>query len=168
MTIHSDHPFATPEGDRDPLRRLRGRMAAPVTVWTAGTGTGRHGLTISSVVVAEGETAHVLGLVDEDSDFWTSGPETVVVNLLGVPHRFLADVFAGGAPAPGGMFTQGEWSDSPWGPVLQDAVGWIGLRLEPDPREVGWRLLVEGVVEHAEVGGDVDPLIHLRGRYRDH
>ena len=85
MSIHTEHPFATPEGDRDPLRRLRGRMAAPVTVWTTGTGAGRHGLTISSVVVAEGEPAHVLGLVDEDTDFWTSAPETVVVNLLGTP-----------------------------------------------------------------------------------
>ncbi|MGA8851354.1 MAG: flavin reductase family protein [Aeromicrobium sp.] len=166
MSIHSDHPFATPEGDRDPLRRLRGRMAAPVTVWTTGTGKERHGLTISSVVVAEGEPAHVLGLVDEDADFWTARPETVVVNLLGSPHRYVADVFAGSAPAPGGMFTQGEWDDSPWGPVLRDSVGWIGLRLAPDPREVGWRLLVDGVVEHAEVG-EADPLIHLRGRYRD-
>ncbi len=167
MTIHTDHPFATPDGERDPLRRVRGRMAAPVTVWTTGTGQGRHGLTISSVVVAEGEPAHVLGLVDEDSDFWTSAPQTVVVNVLGAPHRYLADVFAGAAPSPGGMFMQGEWDDSAWGPVLHDAAGWIGLRLVPEPREIGWRLLVDGVVEHAAVG-DVDPLIHLRGRYRDH
>lgn len=166
MTIHTDHPFATPDGDRDPLRQLRGRMAAPVTVWTAGEGATRRGLTISSLIVAEGEPARVLGLVDEDSDLWDEVPATVVVNLLSAPHRYLAEVFAGAAPAPGGMFTQGEWADSEWGPVLQRSAGWIGLRLEPDPREVGWRLLVEGVVEHAEVG-DGDPLIHMRGRYRD-
>ncbi len=166
MTIHTEHPFATPDGDRDPLRQLRGRMAAPVTVWTAGEGATRRGLTISSVIVAEGEPARVLGLVDEDSDFWDTVPTTVVLNLLGGPHRYLAEVFAGAAPAPGGMFTQGEWTDSDWGPVLQGSAGWIGLRLEPEPREVGWRLLVEGVVEHAEVG-DGDPLIHVRGRYRD-
>jgi len=118
------------------------------------------------MLLAEGEPAHVLGLVDEDSDFWESAPTSAVINVLGAEHRYLADVFAGAAPAPGGPFTQGEWTDSEWGPVLRGAAGWIGVRLESDPREVGWRLLVEGIVEHVEVS-DVDPLIHLRGRYRE-
>lgn len=145
---------------------MRGRLAAPVTVWTAGAAGGRRGLTISSMLLAEGEPAHVLGLVDQDSDLWESAPATVVVNVLAAEHRYLADVFAGAAPSPGGAFRQGEWEDSAWGPVLHGAAGWMGVRLLPDPREVGWRLLVEGVVEHVEVA-DIDPLIHLRGRYRD-
>ena len=33
--IHSSDPFATPEEERSPVRRLRGRLAAPVTLWTA-------------------------------------------------------------------------------------------------------------------------------------
>ena len=166
MTIHSDHPFVPPEGERDPLRRLRGRLAAPVTIWTCGKEAQRRGLTMSSTLVAEGEPAHVLGLVDEDSDFWDAAPETVVVNVLGAGHRYVADVFAGAAPAPGGAFTQGEWTESEWGPVLVGSAGWMGLRLDPDTREVGWRLLVEGVVEHVEIGVG-DPLVHLRGRYHD-
>lgn len=166
MTIHPEHPFVPPEDERDPLRRLRGRMAAPVTVWTSGAGADRHGLTISSVLVAEGEPGRLLGLVDEDSSFWESGPTRVAVNLLGPEHRYLAEVFAGAAPAPGGMFTQGSWTDGEWGPVLDGAAGWVGLRLEPQVREVGWRLLVEGVVEHVEIGS-TDPLVHLRGRYLD-
>jgi flavin reductase (DIM6/NTAB) family NADH-FMN oxidoreductase RutF len=166
VSIHTEHPFATPEPERDPVRRVRGRMAAPVTIWTTGEGRGRSGLTISSVVVAEGEPARVLGLVDEDSDYWDSAPATTVVNLLAPQHRYLAEVFAGAAPAPGGAFTQGDWEDSAWGPVLRGSAGWLGVRLEPEPRSAGWRLLVEGVVEHAEVG-DEDPLVHLRGRYLD-
>ena len=140
-------------------------MAAPVTVWTSGEDAESRGLTISSVLLVEGEPAHVLGLVDEDSDWWSPAPEAAVVNVLGAEHRYLADVFAGAAPAPGGMFTQGEWDASDWGPVLHDSAGWMGVRILPDPREIGWRLLVEGVVEHVEIT-DVDPLIHLRGRYR--
>ena len=31
-------PFATPPGKRSPARRLRGRLPAPVTIWTAGEG----------------------------------------------------------------------------------------------------------------------------------
>ncbi len=131
MTIHSEHPFVPPEGDRDPLRRLRGQLPAPVTVWTAGTGRGRRGLTVSSVLVAAGDPAHVLGLVDEEADLWAEPPTTLVVNVLGPGHAYLADAFAGTAPAPGGPFTQGEWSDSDWGPVLADAAAWVGARLVP-------------------------------------
>jgi flavin reductase (DIM6/NTAB) family NADH-FMN oxidoreductase RutF len=167
VTIHSDRPFVPPEGERDPVRRVRGRMPAPVTVWTTGSGASRAGLTVSSVLVADGEPPRVLALVDEDSDFWDSAPERVVVSLLGAEHRFLAEAFAGTAPAPGGPFRLAAWNESEWGPVLQGAAGWLGVRLvDEEPRHVGWGLLLEGVVEHAEVG-DADPLMHLRGRYRD-
>lgn len=166
MTIHSDHPFLPSEGDREPLRRMRGRMPAPVTVWAAGAGRARRGLTVSSILVADGEPGQVLGLIDEDSELWESSPSTVVVNLLGAEHRFLADAFAGTAPAPGGPFTLGEWVDSEWGPVLAGGAGWMGVRLDDaEPRNVGWGLLVQGVIERVEVG-DSDALIHLRGRYR--
>ncbi|WP_344771296.1 flavin reductase family protein [Aeromicrobium panaciterrae] len=164
MTIHSDHPFLPPSGDRDPLRQLRGRMPAPVTVWASGVGSGRAGLTVSSVIVANGEPGHVLAVIDADSDWWTSGPETVAVNVLAEEHRFLADAFAGTVPAPGGPFTLGVWTDGEWGPVLEGSAGWLGIRLLEETRPVGWGLLVEGVVEHVETG-DSDALIHLRGRY---
>lgn len=155
------------EGDRDQLRRVRGRMPAPVTVWATGTGRERRGLTVSSVLLAQGEPDHVLGLVDEDSDFWEAAPTTWTVNVLGAEHRFLADAFAGTAPAPGGPFTLGDWTDSEWGPVLAGTAGWIGVRLgEAQIRHVGWNLLVEGVVETVTIG-DSDALVHLRGRYRD-
>ena len=49
--------------------------------------------------------------------------------------------------------------------------GWhrrlIGVRRdEAEPRQVGWGLLVEGIVESVTVGA-ADALVHLRGRYRD-
>jgi flavin reductase (DIM6/NTAB) family NADH-FMN oxidoreductase RutF len=167
VTIHSDHPFVPPEGERDPLRRLRGRMPSPVSVWTTGAGRDRTGLTISSLLVAAGEPARVLGLVDADSDFWDADPATWVVNVLGTEHRLLADVFAGTAPAPGGPFTTGAWTDSDWGPVLGGSAGWMGVRrADTAPRPVGWGLLVEGVVEHVGLG-DADAMVHLRGRYRE-
>src|ERR671913_178577 len=50
--IHSSDPFATPEQDKSPVRRLRGRLAAGVTLWTT---TGPAGLTVSSMMVADGD-----------------------------------------------------------------------------------------------------------------
>ena len=39
VTIHAGHPFAEPEGSRDPVRRFRGRLGGGVTLWTAGAAT---------------------------------------------------------------------------------------------------------------------------------
>jgi len=169
VTIHSDHPFVPPEGERDPLRRLRGRLPQAVTVCTAGEGRSRTGLTVSSLVVADGDPARVLLLVDEDSDLAASleVEEPFVVNVLGARDRSLADPFAGTAPAPGGVFRLGAWRQTPYGPVLETAVAWLGARVAVEPRQVGWPLLVEAVVEHVEIGPEAPALTHVRGRYVD-
>ncbi|MBA2773192.1 MAG: flavin reductase [Nocardioidaceae bacterium] len=170
MTIHSEHPFLQPEGERDPVRRLRGRLGATVSLWTAGSGRhGRAGLTVSSYVVARGEPGHVLALLDPDSDLCERllDVRTAVVQLLEWRHRDLADAFAGEAPAPGGVFTLGQWEDTSWGPRVLDASSWAGVRLvDADPLEVGWSVLVDTVIEHVDVGEEQQPLVHRRGRYQ--
>src|SRR5258706_11309084 len=103
VRIHAEDPFATPEGDRSPLRRLRGRLAAPVSLWTA---PGPAGLTVSSMLVADGEPGRVLGLVDDESQLWAAIEESgrFAVAPLRDRDRQLADRFAGLLPAPGGPF----------------------------------------------------------------
>jgi flavin reductase (DIM6/NTAB) family NADH-FMN oxidoreductase RutF len=176
VTIHSEHPFAAGEPDRSPLRRLRGRMPSPVSIWTADSAGRRLGWTLSSFLVVDGEPAEVVGVLDEDSDLAThlarpdpDGVEPrVAVNLLGWSHRGLADAFAGVAPAPGGAFKLGRWVESPWGPVLADAPAWLGARVMRPIDHAGWGLLVRAVVEQVEIGPDPEAgmLSYLRGRYR--
>jgi flavin reductase (DIM6/NTAB) family NADH-FMN oxidoreductase RutF len=168
VTIHSDHPFLPPEDERDPARRLRARIGATVSLWTAGSLNTRVGLTISSYLVAPGEPTHLLALLDPDSDLVERlvATRSAVVQLLEWRHRDLADAFAGVAPAPGGPFRLGEWTDTPWGPRLVDASSWAGVRLvDADPREVGWSVLVDAVVERIEIAEERQPLVHRRGRY---
>ena len=164
MTIHTTHPFADPEPD--PVRRFRGRLGGAVTLWTAGTGVDRAGLTLTSVLVVLGEPARVLGLVDPDSDLSLAVEETgrAVVQLLSWPDRDLAEGFAGTAPAPGGVFRQASFVETDWGPRLERAATWAGVRLE-SAADVGWSRLVTCTVEHVEVGEDDDPLGHRRGRF---
>ena len=167
MTIHSDHPFQTPDEERDPARRLRGRLGGAVTLLTAGEGTARAGLTVSSLMVAHGEPAHVLALVDPDSDLADTLRDTGrgAVQLLSWEHRDLAEAFAGLAPAPGGLFRLGSWQQTGWGPVLEGVSAWAGFTLAGEPASVGWSALVDGVIEEVHLGDPVDPLVHRRGRY---
>ncbi len=167
MTIHSDHPFLEPESERDPLRRLRGRLGGAVTLWTTGTGRDRAGLTVSSLMVAGGEPGHILALVDPDSDLADALDDAgaCVVQLLEWRHRDLAEAFAGLSPAPGGPFRAGAWQDTDWGPLLEGASAWAGVRVVGTPRVVGWSLLLDTVVEHVEIGEEKEPLVHRRGRY---
>ncbi|PZG01368.1 flavin reductase family protein [Micromonospora deserti] len=162
--IHHIDPFAVPAEQRSPVRRLRGRLAAPVTLWTA---PGPAGLTVSSTLIAEGEPDRLLGLVDAESDLWAAAEEAgrFAVAPLGPAHRQLADRFAGLFPSPGGLFATGAWTDTPYGPVPTDAGGWAGCRLDT-AREYGWGLLVEATIETVELAEETEPLLHYRGRYR--
>ena len=105
--IHHTDPFAMPTGQRSPVRRLRGRLAAPVTLWTA---PGPAGLTVSSTLVADGEPGRLLGLIDAGVRplGGRRGAGRFAVTPLGPPHRQLADRFAGLLPAPGGLFAAGD------------------------------------------------------------
>ncbi|MEU1752045.1 flavin reductase family protein [Micromonospora matsumotoense] len=161
--IHHTDPFAVPTGQRSPARRLRGRLAAPVTLWTAPAPAG---LTVSSTLVAEGEPDRLLGLIDPEADLWAAIEEAgrFAVTPLGPPHRQLADRFAGLFPSPGGLFATGSWTDTLYGPVPADAGSWAGCRLDT-ARGYGWALLVEATIETVEIVTDTPPLLHHRGRY---
>ncbi|MEJ7834093.1 MAG: flavin reductase [Nocardioides sp.] len=164
MTIHTTHPFADPEPD--PVRRLRGRLGGAVSLWTAGAESARAGLTVSSLMLAAGEAAYVVGLVDPDSDFAARLVETGrgVVVLLGWGDRDLAEAFAGTAPAPGGPFRQAAFEQTPWGPRLATATTWLGVAVSSH-EELGWSLQVTCRIEELVVGDDAAPMVHRRGRY---
>jgi flavin reductase (DIM6/NTAB) family NADH-FMN oxidoreductase RutF len=162
--IHSDDPFATPEQDRSAVRRLRGRLAQAVTLWTT---AGPAGLTVSSMLVADGEPGRVLGLVDDESDFYDAVRRTgrFAVTPLRADDGQLADRFAGLMPAPGGLFAGGGWTPTEYGPVPADAATWAGCRVDAE-RPFAWSTLIEATVETIRVDAGTDPLIHFRGRYR--
>jgi flavin reductase (DIM6/NTAB) family NADH-FMN oxidoreductase RutF len=117
-------------------------------------------------MVANGEPARVLALVDPDSDLAEAVGRTgrAVVQLLSWVHRDLAEAFAGTAPAPGGAFRTGEFEETEWGPRLADATTWVAGTLE-SAATVGWSTLLTLTVHTVTVGDDEEPLVHRRGRY---
>lgn len=167
VTIHDSHPFEPPPEDRDPMRRFRGRTATGVTLWTSGSDGQRAGLTVSSAMVAAGEPARVLALLDPDADLLETMRRTgaAAVHVLGWRHRQLAEMFGGTTPAPGGAFQHATFEDTPFGPVLADAPARIGVQLESE-REMGWSVEVTCRVAEVVLGVDDEPLVHHRGRWR--
>ena len=165
--VHHPDPFADPPSARSWARRLRGRLPAPVTVWTAGEGAAGAGLTVSSLLIAEGRPSSLFGLVSDTSDLWdaVTGTGAFVVHLLDSGSGPVADRFAGLRPSPGGMFTGLEVAASDWGPVLKRFPNRAYCRLLEAP-PAGYQRLVRATVEHAELNELEDPLTYFRGRYR--
>lgn len=163
MTIHTTHPFAE---EPDPARRLRGRLGGAVTLWTAGEGSDRAGLTVTSVLAAMGPEPALIALLDPDADLTLALEETgrAVVHVLTWPDRGLAEAFAGTAPAPGGPFRQAEFVDGPFGPRLAASTSYAEVSVA-DTRTVGWSLEVTCRLEQIEIGSDAEPLLHRRGRF---
>jgi 3-hydroxy-9,10-secoandrosta-1,3,5(10)-triene-9,17-dione monooxygenase reductase component len=159
-------PFLTPDADKDPARRLRGRLAAGTTVWTTSGGTGEPvGITVSSLLVAEGQPPEVVGLLGPLSDFWDAVQVTkrFVVHVLGADQADLAERFA--LRYPGDPFEGLAVVTAAAGPVL-DAVGWRAHCRLAGYLEVGYSLLVRATIDEVSVtGDDVGPLVHYRGRY---
>lgn len=166
-SIHDEHPFATPPDLRDPARQLRGRLGSAVTLLTAGGPDGRTGLTVSSLLIAEGEPSRVVALVGEATDLWFAIEQSgaFVLHILGVNDRPLSDRFAGLRPSPGGVFAGLDVEDTPWGPAVATLGTKAFCRLERSV-ETGFHRLVTGIIDQIDLDDLADPLVYYRGRYR--
>jgi 3-hydroxy-9,10-secoandrosta-1,3,5(10)-triene-9,17-dione monooxygenase reductase component len=165
--IHYENPFATPAELREPARRFRGRLAAPVTVWTSGGPGEPAGLTVSSLLVAEGQPPLVIGLISPTSDLWEAirGTGRFVVHVLGEGNEKLAERFAGMRPSPGGLFVGLRTEVSEWGPMLLDFPN-RALCTFQDGDEVGNQLMISGSIDKLAMTDFDEPLVYFRGRYR--
>jgi len=165
--VTSDNPFLPPPEDRDQTRRFRGRLVAPVTLVTSGADQKRSGLTVSSLFVNEGEPGEIHMVIGPLTDLWEAitATERCVIHVADGRHAALADVFAGLRPNPGGIFAGTEILPSEWGPLIVDLPTRAYCTVV-SMGERGWSGVVIAAVDHVDVAGLDDPLIHFRGAYR--
>lgn len=164
MTIHSENPF---RGDNDDqVRRLRARVGATVSLWTAGVGADVAGLTVSSYLVVTGEPGRIVGSLDPDADLTDRIEATGkgVVQLLDWADRDLAEMFGGTMPAAGGAFRHAEFESTTHGPRLAHATTWLLGSFE-SRTPTGWSDLVTMRIDEVVVG-TADWLVHAEGRFR--
>lgn len=166
MPIHSEHPFSVPVDRRDPVRRLRGRLASPVTVLTADVASPA-GLTVSSFFVIEGEVPRAAALLGPGADVLEAVERSgaFVAHVLDDTKAVVADLFAGLRPAPGGVFKVVATEPTRFGPRLVEVGDWAGCELE-EIRPLGDQMLVVGTIVEVEVSDLADPLVYFRGVYR--
>lgn len=167
MTIHTEHPFMPDPEDRNQARRFRGRLVAPVTIVTAGGEDGRVGLTVSSLVVIEGDPPIVQLVVGPNSDLWDVVEESgrFVIHVCRREDNNTAEVFAGMRPSPGGVFAGSATEQSEWGPVLAGIANRAFCTFRRK-EEIGYSGLVTGVIDEVDVTDLEGPLAYFRGRYR--
>jgi flavin reductase (DIM6/NTAB) family NADH-FMN oxidoreductase RutF len=167
-SIHTDHPFLDPEDQRDPARRFRGRLSAPVTIVTAATDATPVGLTVSSIVVAGSEAGAMVHFVLGSDSFVRDAIEVsggFVVHVVDAANRALADRFAGVRPSPGGPFAGVDIAESGYGPVIVTLPNRAGCRLLRIQVDEG-SAVVTGAIEQIEVDDLESPLVWFRGSYR--
>lgn len=165
--IHDEHPFSDPDEVRDPVRRFRGRLAAPVTVVTSGGPQGRAGLTVSSIIVAEGDPARIYFLCGMSTDLWEAMAATgaFVVHILERSSRHISEAFAGLRPSPGGPFAGLDPVDGPHGPVIPSLLTRAYCTLAGSEDTGRGYALVEGVIDDVELHDLAEPLQYFRGGF---
>ena len=165
--IHDEHPFQDRPEQRDPVRRLRGRLAAPVTIVTAGGPATRTGLTVSSLSVIEGAPGVVQLVVGPTSDMWDVAATTgrFVVHVCRGSDRPIAEVFAGLRPSLGGLFSGLDVTDGDHGPII-DALTERAHCQYVDRTEIGYAGVITATITAIDTGDLDDPLIYFRGGYR--
>jgi len=165
--IHEEHPFRTPLGERDPVRRFRGRLVGPVAIVTSGEGRDAAGLTVASIMVAEGEPARVYLLIGPTTDlfFAIESTERFIVHIGSQRHRETADVFAGLRPQPGGLFSGLDTDATEFGPELTDFENRMRAQVIA-MEDASYSTLVTAAVESIILEETTDPLVWYRGAYR--
>lgn len=169
-SVHYGNPWQDPPSHRDPVRQARASMPWPVTVWLAGASGAQpgsallRGLTVSSVMVAQGEPPLLAGLLPPLSDLAeviAVPGATFTVSVLGQGQQRYARHFSGEPTIPDQELA---YASSPFGPVLSDVPTWLGCRCRSG-REFGWSLLVEAEVVEAHTTSAAVGLAWYRGGF---
>ena len=148
------------------LREVMRRHPTGVVVVTVDLEGEQLGLTVASLVSVALEPPLVAISIAQQAALHEllRGAGGFAVSLLGADQLELAQHFARGVP-PIAIWHGIEKRDSPRGPLLAGALGWLECELAAE-HEAGDHTLFVGRVERVEAGAPGEPLLRLGGDYR--
>jgi flavin reductase (DIM6/NTAB) family NADH-FMN oxidoreductase RutF len=150
----------------DDLRAVMQRYPVGVSVVTVDRDGEKLGLTVASLVSLALEPPLVGVSIARQAALHEllRGAGGFAVSLLGAGQQELAQHFARGVP-PIAMWHGIDARDSPRGPLLAGALGWLECEVA-DEHDAGDHTFFTGRVERAEAGTAGAPLVRLGGDYR--
>ncbi len=148
------------------LREVMRRFPAPVAVVTTEVDGERFGLTVGSLVSLSLEPPLVGISIGKDS----SSHEPIrraggwAVSLLAASQAQIAQHFARSGIPPVALWVGVETHESPRGPLLEGALGWLECRMRSQ-HDAGDHTVFVGAVESTELGVAGDGLVYRGGEY---
>jgi 3-hydroxy-9,10-secoandrosta-1,3,5(10)-triene-9,17-dione monooxygenase reductase component len=151
----------TVDGPR--LREVLAHLPTGVTIITADTPDGPTGMAANSFTSVSLDPPLILICPAKSSSTWPAIRDAgaFCVNVMAGHHEQLIRQFATkGADRFAGV----DHTSHPEGPVLSEAVAWLGCRIEAE-HDAGDHTIVVARVNRLDAVADVEPLVFLRGRY---
>jgi flavin reductase (DIM6/NTAB) family NADH-FMN oxidoreductase RutF len=141
------------------------RLAATVTVITAGHAKERSGMTASAVTSLSANPPCLVVCVNKSASFHPviTAHDHFCINILGAGHHDISAAFGGGKSAED-RFTLGDWQDRHGIAYLKDAQANIFCR-RANVFEHATHAIIVGEVEELFLNGPISPLIYVDGRY---
>lgn len=148
------------------LRATMQRHPAGVSVVTVDLEGEKVGLTIASLLSVALEPPLVGISIAKNAAMHEllRGAGGFAISILGADQQAVAQHFARGVP-PIAMWEGIPVRESPRGPLLEGALGWIESELQAE-LDAGDHTFFLGAVERAEPGVEGPPLVRLGGEYR--
>lgn len=149
------------EGAR--LREVLAHLPTGVTVITADTPDGPTGMAANSFTSVSLDPPLILVCPAKSSSTWPAirAAGAFCVNVMAGHHEQLIRQFA---TKDADRFAGVDHESLPEGPVLREAVAWLGCRIEAE-HDAGDHTIVVARVNRLDAVAHVEPLVFLRGRY---
>ncbi|MDQ0191017.1 flavin reductase family protein [Alicyclobacillus cycloheptanicus] len=152
--------------DAQTFRHALGHFASSVTVVTLADEGRKTGLTVTAFSSLSLNPPYILICIDKQTDSLDvlRRSQAFVVNFLAAGQADLSNHFASTHP------DKFSGIDHHMGmlniPILKDTVGWLECRLVQEV-DGGDHIICIGLVEHASIDDQAEPLLYYTGKYRE-
>ena len=150
------------------MRLLRRDIAAAVAIVATKIESGFRGVTVSSFCLVSLKPARLLACLGTANEALAAIQDSghFALSVLSDRQEFLADQFAGRAPAVNPQFAGVKYQVTNLGdPILEECLVWFSCSVQNSSPQ-GDHTVIYGDIREAGYGSGQDPLLYFDGSYR--